>query len=91
MSDKKEKILAAKKDKVEEKLSRRKALERIGKIGIGISTVVVASSCDLLYSDYSDYSNYSNYSNYSDYSDYSDYVYTNYYVYSNYVYTNYWY
>ncbi len=70
-------------------ISRRQALERIGKIGLGIGTAVVVSSCDLFtYSDYYNYSNYynyyyyySNYYNYYYYSDYYNYYYYYYYYY----------
>ncbi|MGL1892736.1 MAG: hypothetical protein OCD02_13985 [Spirochaetaceae bacterium] len=52
-------------------ISRKEALKRISKIGLGIGAAVVATSCDLYYYDYT-------YSDYSDYY-YSYYVYTNYY------------
>jgi len=71
-------------------ISRREALKRIAKVGIGVAGVSALASCDFIY-DWIYYDYYDYYSAYSDYySAYSDYysAYSNYYNYSDY-YSNY--
>ncbi len=77
---------AEKKENMEEEkkgpISRREALKRIAKIGIGVAGASALASCDwLFYYDYSDYYNY--------YYDYYSNYYSDYYAYSNYYYDYY--